>query len=117
MGDYALTEVASPIEVFLEQVDAFNSRDLERFVGTYSPDAQVSRNDGSVVRGRDSLRELYAVRLANPRIFCEVRAVAEFGDRWVVAHEFVSDGRNTTEVVATFEVVNGAIVGSSLVLS
>ena len=113
MGEYELTDIARPVEVFLEQVDAFNSRDLERFVGTYSPEARVSRNGGNVVRGRDSLREHYAVRLANPSIFCDVRAVAEFGGRWVVAHEFVSDGQNTTEVVATFEIVNGAIVAAS----
>ena len=103
--------------MFLEQVHAFNARDLERFMSTYSPEAQVSKNDGSVVLGRDLLREHYAVRLANPSIFCEVRAVAEFGSRWVVAHEFVSDGQNTTEVVATFEIVNGAIVGAALFLS
>lgn len=117
MEEYELTDIARPVEVFLEQVNAFNSRDLERFVGTYSPDARVSRNDGSVVGGRDSLREHYARRLENPGIFCEVRAIAEFGGRWVVAHEFVSDGLKTTEVVATFEIVNGAIVGASLVLS
>lgn len=117
MGEYALTDATRPIEVFLEQVNAFNNRDLERFMGTYSPDAQVSKNDGSVALGLDSLREHYAARLANPRIFCDVRAVAEFGDRWVVAHEFVSDGQNMTEVVATFEIINGAIVRASLVLS
>ena len=105
MEEYELTDIARPVEVFLEQVNAFNSRDLERFVGTYSPDARVSRNDGGVLLGRDSLREHYAGRLENPNISCDVRAVAEFGGRWVVAHEFVSDGRSSTEVVATFEII------------
>ncbi len=106
----------NPLNVFHAQVDAFNDHDVEAFLSTYANDATVTSTSADPLRGHDSMRTHYTSRLSKHELRCEVLAVYEFGDRWVVAHELVSDGSISTEVVATFEIAGGLILRSSLVL-
>lgn len=105
-----------PLAVFQAQVDAFNDHNVEAFLSTYASDAIITSSGADALRGQERMREHYTNRLANHQLRCDVVAFCEFGDRWIVAHEQVSDGSGTTEVVATFEVVGGLILRSSLVL-
>lgn len=63
-----------PVQVVQEQVDAFNARDLERFVRCYSPDAVIEDGQGNtMVRGHDALRALYAQLFAqSPHLHAEI---------------------------------------------
>lgn len=107
---------ATPLDVFSRQVEAFNAHDVHGFLSTYSSDASVLSNTGLALRGRDAMLGHYSVRLANPQLRCEVLSVMDVGSRWVVAHERVGDDQTSVEVVATFEVVDGLIRTSLLML-
>jgi hypothetical protein len=49
-----------PIQVIQGQVDAFNARDVERFVSFYSSDALVEDGQGNALaHGHEALRALY----------------------------------------------------------
>lgn len=107
---------ATPLSVFTAQVEAFNAHDLSGFIATYASDADVISNGGTVLRGHESMREHYRRRLATPNLRCDVLSAVPVGSRWVVAHELVGDDSTCTEVVATFEIVDGVIRSSLLMI-
>src|SRR5690606_26066719 len=86
------------------------------FLATYSTDAEVVSSAGSVLRGHGAMSEHYGRRLETPDLRCEILDARQVGSRWVVAHELVGDDTSSTEVVATFEVADGAIRRASLML-
>jgi putative hydrolase of HD superfamily len=49
-----------PTTIVQAQVDAYNARDIERFLSFYSPDAVVEDGRGTVMaQGHEALRALY----------------------------------------------------------
>jgi hypothetical protein len=49
-----------PVTIVRGQVEAFNARDLDRFVSYYSADVVLEDGNGQVMaQGRDALRALY----------------------------------------------------------
>ena len=62
-------EIAARVEAVQRHVDAYRSGNLDRFVATFTPDAEVYAN-GLVARGRDEIRALYRLNFAPgaPRI-------------------------------------------------
>ncbi|MBB4660923.1 nuclear transport factor 2 family protein [Conexibacter arvalis] len=103
-----------PAQVFLAQVDAFNAADLEAFLATYADDAVVNGLGPDPVAGKEALRALYAERFTQRPLRCEVSALHEIGGRWAVAHEQVTGPAGTNELVAVFEVADGAIVRADM---
>jgi len=102
--------------VFTAQLDAFNAHDLTGFLATYALDAVVVSSTGSTLRGRELMHEHYSRRLATPNLRCDVLLATPVGSRWIVAHELVGDDSMCTEVVATFEIVDGLIRSSMLMV-
>jgi hypothetical protein len=101
-------------QVFRRQVDAFNAHDLESFLACYSGDAVIlGGRPGDEIVGADAMRRSYTRRLAEPGLHCDVREAVTMGECWLVAHEFVTSGGTTTEVVALFEIRGGLIVRST----
>ena len=62
---------------------AYGSHDLEAFLAVYSPTAQVQIADGSLLRGRRSLREYYRPHFAAGRCKTELQQRMTLGD-WVI---------------------------------
>ena len=91
------------------QLDAFNAHDISAFVATYSADAVITGVAPEPIIGRDALHAFYGPRLANPELSCTIDTVVQFGERWVVAREYVRNGDVSTETIATFDVVDGLI--------
>lgn len=104
----------NPLAVVTTQLDAFNAHDLEAFVATYSTDTIVTGVAAEPIVGHEALREFYEPRLANPDLSCEIETVVQFGERWVVAREYVINGGTRTETIATFDVVDGLIQRASM---
>ncbi|WP_166845388.1 nuclear transport factor 2 family protein [Isoptericola sp. BMS4] len=100
--------------VVAEQVDAFNARDLDRFVATYAPDAVVTGVTPDPIVGRDALRAFYGGRFDDAALHCEITTSVAFGERWVVARELVTTANGTGETVATFDVADGVIARASM---
>jgi len=106
--------VPTATAVVAEQVDAFNARDLDRFLATYAADAVVAGVTPEPMVGRDALRAFYAGRFEDPALHCEITTSVAFGERWVVARELVTTAGGTGETVATFDVADGVIARASM---
>jgi uncharacterized protein (TIGR02246 family) len=112
------TNNSSPVsksseEVVQAQLEAYNRRDLEAWLNTYSQDAeQFLLHAGELARGRDAIRK----RMEN--IFKDAKLHAKLIHRTtmeniVVDHEFVTrtfpDGPGTVEMICVYEVEAGKI--------
>ena len=100
-------------EVVQRQVDAYNARDIEAFVGFYAPDATLMRlTTGEVFcSGRDQMRETYAAMFeVSPELECTIMNRTVSNDM-VVDHELVTGMRGGPPVraVAVYEVEDGLI--------
>jgi hypothetical protein len=57
LREYEEETVTDPVQ---QQIDAYNSRDLDGFVDAYAEDAVIVDGEGNVVaRGHDGIRDLY----------------------------------------------------------
>jgi hypothetical protein len=106
------TDVRTPIETVQAQVDAYNRRDLEGFLGFYADDAQLfDYPDQRLIAGKDALRERYRQRFEPaPKLHAEILQRIAF-DRFVIDQERVTglaDGQGL-EVVAIYEIRDGRI--------
>jgi hypothetical protein len=98
--------------VVQEQLDAYNARDLARFVAVYSDEVRVYRLPGRepTLVGKAALAELYATQRFNlPGLHAELVNHMVFGNK-VIDHERISGVRDQPfEVAAVYEVVDGLI--------
>jgi hypothetical protein len=96
--------------VFRRQVEAFNARDLERFLASYAADAVIHGvRDGLPLSGQEALRAHYATRLADPELHCEPLEVISWPGGWVIAREHVTSSAGVSEVRAMFSIRDGVI--------
>ncbi len=108
----AAAAVRTPVEIVQAQVDAYNRRDLEGFLGFYADDAQLfDYPDQRLMAGKDALRERYRQRFdATPQLRATILNRMGF-DRFVIDQERVTglaDGQ-ALEVVAIYEIKDGRI--------
>jgi uncharacterized protein (TIGR02246 family) len=102
--------------VVLEQVAAYNARDIERTMSFYAADAVLVDSLGKVLDAdREAIRVAYErVYEANPELHADVPAVVQVGD-WVMIHSIVPtwpmpDGsRGKAEWVELYQVLDGKI--------
>jgi hypothetical protein len=62
------------MDIIDEQVDAYNARDLERFVATYSPDIVIENGEGQLMmEGLPQIRAHYGILFEkNPELHARV---------------------------------------------
>ena len=102
-------------EVVDAQLDAYNARDLERFVDCYAPSAVITNASGEVMaEGHDGLRLMYGGLFANsPQLDARILNRIVVGD-FVTDHEAVEGfnlpGSPTSfEAIAAYQVNHGTI--------
>lgn len=108
-----MTVLQAPIEVVQAQVDAYNQRDLERFLSFYADEAQIfDYPDHLLMAGKDAMRERYRKLFEPaPQLHALILNRIAF-DRFVIDRESVTgraDGK-TIEAVAIYEIRDGRIV-------
>jgi hypothetical protein len=101
---------ATPEAVVQRQLNAYNARELDRFVATYAPNVEAFEHPATpVFSGIDALRRDYAEYFARVReLHCELVNRMVLGDR-VLDHERVSGDGEPFEAVAIYEVRDGLI--------
>lgn len=102
------------LDTVLAQLDAFNAHDLDAFVATYAEDAVITGVAAEPIVGAAAIRDFYEPRLQNPELSCVIDSTVLFGERWVVAREYVINAGVSTETIATFDVVGGRISRASM---
>ncbi len=111
LGAVALM-ISTPEQLVQEQLDAYNARDLERFVAQYSETVEVYEYPGSLIMaGREAFTERYRVRFQTEGLRAEVTHRAVLGNR-VIDHEIAwinGPDQPPVEVVVVYTIENGLI--------
>ena|SRR5688572_26202640 len=101
-----------PVWLVQEQLEAYNARDIDRFVSVYADDVKAYRMPSRepVLSGKAQFREHYANNRFNiPTLHAEVVNRIAFGNK-VIDHERVRGlGDTITQVAAVYEIRDGLI--------
>jgi hypothetical protein len=92
------------------QLDAYNARDIDAFVASYTEDVLITDADGQpLMGGHESMREQYGALFdASPDLRAEILGRVQAGP-WTVDQERVSRGEETREVLVAYRVEGGLI--------
>ena len=73
-----------------QQLEAFNDRDLDRFMDAFASDAEVEDGEGTpIMSGAEEMKPFYAAMFADsPDLHCDVVNRISVGD-WVIEEEHV----------------------------
>jgi hypothetical protein len=107
----------SPEIVVQRQLDAYNSKDLEGWLGTYAPDARQHELGGKVLaEGHEQIRARTALRFSEPNLHARLIRREVLGNV-VVDHEDVIrtflEGPGRIELVCVYVVEQGLIQSAS----
>ena len=97
-------------DVVNRQLDAYNARDIDKFVATYSEDIEIYNSKGEMtMKGHDQLRKRYDTMFKNtPNLHCRIVNRIKINNK-VIDNENVTMNERIVEAVAIYEVVNGKI--------
>jgi len=97
-------------KVVQEQLDAYNARNIENFVNTYTDDIKVFDFPNKPgFEGKDKMRERYGSFFeSTPELNCEIKNRIVIGNK-VIDEEFLTINGNNYHAVAIYEVENGKI--------
>jgi hypothetical protein len=102
----------SPQTVVQRQLEAYNARDLARFLAEYSEDIQVFRLPAALpaIVGKKAFGEFYATqRFNHAGLHADLLSRMAFGNK-VIDHERISGVREQPfEVAVVYEVKDGRI--------
>ncbi len=94
------------------QLDAYNARDLDRFVAEYADDVEVFRPPATepVLAGKSALWAHYAAHRFNlPGLHAELVSRIVMGNKVIDHERIVGVGDGAMEAAAVYEVVGGRI--------
>ncbi|MGB5498707.1 MAG: nuclear transport factor 2 family protein [Maribacter sp.] len=97
-------------KVVQEQLDAYNSRNIEAFVNTYTDDIKVFDFPNKPrFEGKDKMRESYGSFFeSTPDLNCEIKNRIVIGNK-VIDEEFLTINGINYNAVAIYEIENGKI--------
>lgn len=109
-----------PEAVVQAQLDAYNARDVEAILKTYSPDAQQFEFPGKLLAsGHVEIRPRMAARFAEPNLHARLLRREVIG-HIVIDHEEVTrtfpEGTGRMEMIAIYEIKDGLIQSASVAL-
>ena len=117
--------IPSPIskaseDVVQSQLDAYNSRDLEAWLDTYSEDAeQFLLHTGELAKGREAIRKRMKDRFTDGKLHAQLIHRISM-ENIVVDHELVTrtfpDGLNEIEMICVYEVAAGKIIKATFAI-
>ena len=103
---------ASPESIVDAQLKAYNERNLEAFLATYSEDVVLAKYPDVVTQtGKAEMRARYQKSFANPNVRADIVRRIVLGQT-VIDHERITapPAKGQLEAVAIYEVADGKIV-------
>ena len=103
------SQAEMPEAVVNLQLDAYNLRDIDKFVATYSEDIEIYKKGVLIIKGHEQLREIYSKMFNNtPNLHCRIENRILINNK-VIDKENVKANERTLEAVAIYEVIDGKI--------
>jgi hypothetical protein len=101
---------SNPESVVQEQVDAYNKRDIDAFMATYTDDVKLYNFPKNLTTdGPEEMRKGYTEFFTStPDLHCEIKNRIVIGNKVIDEEEVTANG-NTFSAVAIYEVQNGKI--------
>lgn len=101
----------SPANIVQKQLDAYNARDIEAFMDTYSKNIKLfNYPDNLFLEGQDKMKESYNSYFENTLdLHCELKKRIIIGNR-VIDEEYITANGINFKAVAIYEVQNGRII-------
>ncbi|MEL6809995.1 MAG: nuclear transport factor 2 family protein [Bacteroidota bacterium] len=99
-----------PVAIVQKQLDAYNSRDIDAFMSTYSKDVELYNFPGQLrSKGQEAMKGGYAGFFQNtPDLHCKIENRIVVGNK-VIDKELVTANGTTFSAIAIYEVENGLI--------
>lgn len=109
MSEPATGPAPDPVQA---QLEAYNDRDIERFIAAYAPDIVIEDGDGTVLmQGQDSLRQQYGNLFAtSPNLHCTLAHRIRVGEHVIDEERVVGLAPEEVLAVAIYRVRDGKIV-------
>ncbi|WP_299114518.1 nuclear transport factor 2 family protein [uncultured Winogradskyella sp.] len=106
----ALVSEVSPEAIVQKQLDAYNARDIDAFMATYSNDIKLYNFPNELrTEGQEAMKNSYKGFFENtPDLNCKILKRIVTGNK-VIDHELVTANGSTFKAVAVYEVENGLI--------
>ena len=107
----ATNQTETPEDVVNRQLDAYNSRDIDQFVATYSEDIKIYNSKNELIMdGHEQLRKRYENLFKNtPNLHCKIENRIIINNK-VIDKERVTANDRIIEAVAVYEVTDGKII-------
>lgn len=100
----------NPEYIVQKQLDAYNARDIEAFLATYTDDVELFMFPATLLsKGKEAMRQTYAPMFQNtPDLFCEIKNRTVLGNK-VIDEEYVRFNGQFLSAIAIYEVENNKI--------
>ncbi len=100
----------SPAKIVQKQLDAYNARDIDAFMATYTNSVTVVNfPDKELFKGQEKMRESYAAYFeSTPDLNCKIVNRIVIGNK-VIDEEYITANGINFSAVAIYEVENGKI--------
>ncbi len=100
----------TPEAVVQRQLNAYNARNLQAFMATYSNDIELYNYPNQLIgKGMEAIKNYEGFFSRTPNLYCEIQKRIVIGNK-VIDHERVRAGNDTLNAVAVYEVKNGKII-------
>lgn len=107
---FAFVSEESPATIVQKQLEAYNNRDIEAFMATYSEDVKLFNFPSKLsTEGQEKMKESYSSFFeSTPDLHCEIKNRIVIGNK-VIDEEYITANGNNFSAVAIYEVENGKI--------
>ncbi|WP_106793188.1 amidohydrolase family protein [Aquimarina sp. Aq78] len=97
----------TPEQVVQRQVNAYNARDIDAFMDTYSEDIKIYNFPEEIsIDGKEKMRESFKAMFERvPNLYCEIKNRIVLGNK-VVDREYVRFGEKYSSVIAIYEIID-----------
>lgn len=98
----------SPEAIVQRQVNAYNAKNLDAFLGTYADDIEIIHTGKVVITNRDQMKKSYDFINTIPYLFCQIENRIVINNK-VIDKEKVWFGNEILHAVAIYEIEKGKI--------
>ncbi len=106
----AIVSDISPEHIVQQQVEAYNKRNIDAFLETYTENVVIYKSLDSIrSKGKEAMRPRYEKKFKDePNLFCEIKKRMVYQNK-VIDEEFVTYSDRNVSVAAIYEIQNGKI--------